>query len=95
MKNIFRIVLAVAAIAITAQVTPVAAQDNNLVTGIVVDKYDSPIPGVLVARKGASKKHFVSDVTGVAGSSDGYPGEDGNGSGRGRIAGTCRCSDRV
>lgn len=67
MKNIFRIVLAVAAIAITAQVTPVAAQDNNLVTGIVVDKYDSPIPGVLVARKGASKKHFVSDVTGVDG----------------------------
>lgn len=65
MKHIAKIVLVAIAIVVAAQTNIATAQD--LVTGIVVDKYESPIPGVLISRKGTSKKHFVSAVTGVDG----------------------------
>ena len=65
MKHIFRTAIALIALLLAVGTDSITAQD--IVTGIVLDKYDSPIPGVLVARKGSSKKHFVSDVTGVDG----------------------------
>lgn len=72
MKKVLRVALAIFSLAIIGSATSTAQNSNQsaeqeLVTGIVVDKYDSPIPGVLVERKGSSKKHFVSTVTSVDG----------------------------
>ena len=49
MKHIAKIVLVAIAIVVAAQTNVATAQD--LVTGIVVDKYESPIPGVLISRR--------------------------------------------
>ena len=51
MKSLYKIAVAILTILLVLPLSA-TAQEQDVVTGIVVDKYDSPIPGVLITPKG-------------------------------------------
>ena len=65
MKSLYKIAVAILTILLILPLSA-TAQEQDVVTGIVVDKYDSPIPGVLITTKGNNNQQ-VSAVTGVDG----------------------------